>query len=89
MGWSNAQIGAEVGVSGPRISQILSAGADPDVLLAEREAALEAELVELNRHREANQRRLRVVRRALDRIAEEREARAIDRLLGLVAGPRA
>lgn len=82
-GWSNARIGAEVGLSGPRVSQILSATRDPDELLAEHEAKLQAELEELVRHEEANRRRIRAVRRALERIDEEREAARIDALLGL------
>lgn len=86
MGWSNAQIGAEVSLSGPRVSQIL-ASPDPDVALFLREAKLRAELDDRQRHAEANRHRIRVLQRTLDRIAEERESRAIDRLLGLTGEP--
>lgn len=79
-GWSTRRIGAEVGLSGARVIQILAAPAD---LVADREAALAAELDELLRHAEANRRRIRTIRRTLDRIAEEREAADIDQLLGL------
>lgn len=82
LGWSNATIGAELGISGPRVSQIL-ASPDPDAQLIVQEARLRAELDDHLRHAELNRHRIRVLRRTLDRIAEEREARAIDRLLGL------
>lgn len=80
--WSLSAIAAEVGLSDERVRQVLAAST-PEELVADRRAALAAELDELVRHREDNRRRIRVVQRALDRIDEEREAQAIDRLLGL------
>lgn len=81
-GWSLSAIAAEVGLSDERVRQVLAAST-PEELVADREAALAAELDELLRHAEAHRRRIRTVRRTLDRIDEEREAREIDRLLGL------
>ena len=81
-GWSLSAIAAEVGLSDERGRQ--GRAAPPSAqLVAAREAARDAELDELLRHAEAHRRRIRTVRRTLDRIAEEREAQAIDRLLGL------
>lgn len=82
MGWSNAQIGEAVNLSGPRVSQILSS-IDPDLALMLEEAKLQAELDDCQRHYERHRRRIRVIQRTLERIAEERQAKAIDRLLGL------
>lgn len=82
LGWSNARIGGDLGISDERVRQILKTP-DPVAQLAEQETRLQAEIDDLVRHREANRRRIRVVQRTLERIAEEREAKAIDRLLGL------
>lgn len=82
LGWSSIRIAAEVDVTDARVRQIL-AEPGPDILLAKRRAEIEAELEELNRHREMNLRRIRAVRRELDRLDEEAEALSIDRLLGL------
>lgn len=82
-GWSNARIGAEVGLTREGVRKILLGSTTPESKLAEHETKLQAELEELVRHEEANRRRIRAVRRALERIDEEREAAAIDRLLGL------
>lgn len=83
-GWAHELIAEEFGISRQRVGQILArVAADPEVQIAEHEAKLQGELEELVRHEEANRRRIRAVRRALERIDEEREARQIDRLLGL------
>lgn len=82
LGWSLLRIGEAVGLSDERVRQILKTP-DPDVELILREAKLQAELDDRLRHAEAHRQRIRVIRRTLARIAEEREARAIDRLLGL------
>ena len=85
-GWSLSEIALEVGLSRERVRQVLAEAVPVDrssVGLADRVAALAAELDELLRRREANRRRIRVIQRALDRIAEEQEAASIDRLLGL------
>ena len=81
-GWSLSAIAAEVGISDERVRQIRDTSS-PEELVADRRAVLAAELDELLRHAEVNRRRIRTVRRTLDRIDEEREAQAIDRLLGL------
>ena len=81
-GWSNAQIGAEVGLSDERIRQIRAAP-DPDEELAATERALRAEHAILRAALDDIERRRRTVARALQRIEEEREDRRIDRILGL------
>lgn len=81
-GWSLARIAGEVGLTPQRVHQILSVK-DAAALLDDHEGKLQAELEELLRHVELNRRRIRAVRRSLDRIAEEREEERIDRLLGL------
>ncbi|MEW6223174.1 MAG: hypothetical protein AB1627_00955 [Chloroflexota bacterium] len=81
-GWSNAQIGAEVGLSDERIRQIRAAP-DPEERLAEAERALRAEHAILRAAIDDIERRRRTVARALQRIEEEREDRRIDRILGL------
>lgn len=79
---SESQLAEEYGLSQPRIHQIL-AKPDPAEQVAQYEANLQAELALLVTHHERYRRRIAVVRRSLDRIAEEREAAQIDRLLGL------
>jgi hypothetical protein len=79
---SRAELADEFGLTPARISQIIGT-ADPLEELAQREVLLQAELAVLVHDHERNRRRLAVVRRTLDRIHEEREAAAIDKLLGL------
>lgn len=81
-GWSLERIGEATGISKQRVHQILNQP-DPEVELILQEARLQAELDDRLRHAEAHRQRIRTIRRTLARIAEEREARAIDRLLGL------
>lgn len=79
-----SQLAEEFGLSRPRIHQILAGReATTDDQVAELEERLQTELAELVLHHERNRRRIAVIRRSLDRIAEEREAQEIDRLLGL------
>jgi len=79
---SRAEVAEEFGLSQPRISQIAAQAADLDEVAA-LEERLQAELDELVTNHERNRRRIAVVRHSLDRIAEERQAAEIDRLLGL------
>lgn len=81
-GWSLERIAEEVGITKQRVHQILGRP-NPMAQLGELEVKLQAELDELLRHSEANRRRIRTLRRTLDRMAEEREAARIDQLLGL------
>lgn len=83
-GVSRTRIAEQLGISRPRVTQILSSPtSDVDAELIERERLLQDELAELVRHQETNRIRIRALQRTLQRIAEEREARAIDELLGL------
>lgn len=81
-GWSLERIADAVGLTKQRVHQIL-ATPDPQMALLERELLLNAEEADLMLRRQVIARRLRAVRRELDRIAEERQAHRIDRLLGL------
>ena len=76
------EIAAKVGLSRERARQI-AATPTGQAALADQETALRFELDLLVRHAEVIRRRIWVVRRALDRIAEEQEVVRIDRLLGL------
>lgn len=82
MGWTLKQIGIEVDASDEWVRLVLKAP-DPVVELALRVSTLQAELDDRQRDAETNRHRIRVIQRTLDRIDEEREALAIDRLLGL------
>lgn len=79
---SESELADEYGLTQQRIHQIV-ARPDPAEQVAQYEAMLQAELAILVAHHERNRRRIAVVRNTLDRIAEEREAAAIDKILGL------
>lgn len=81
-GWSLERIAQEVHLTKQRVHQILERP-NANSRLDQYEAELRAELETLLRDHEAHRRRIRAVRRTLDRIAEEREATRIDALLGL------
>jgi len=81
-GHSQAEIAELVGLTRPRVAQILAAP-DPELLLAEREAQLWSTLGELLSERERANRAISAIRRELDKIAGERAVASVDRLLGL------
>ncbi len=81
-GWTLSEIAREVGLSRVRVHQILREP-DVDAALDEYERALAEEHRVLVEALAAGRVRLRAIEAALRRIAEERESRRIDRLLGL------
>jgi len=81
-GHSHAEIADMVGLTRVRVTQIL-AMSDAEDLLAEREAQLFHTLDEHLSERERLNRSIAAIRRELDKIAGERAAAQIDRLLGL------
>lgn len=94
--WTLRRLGREFNLSHQRIVEILAAETttdDREVAVLERELGYRLELVDLleKRHRpdledlerEDCRSRIVVVTRALRQIAEERESRAINRLLGV------
>lgn len=86
-GWSIRDIAREVGVTHPRVVQILArcraVDRDVDAILEAEEQRLEGELAALLAEQERLGREIATRRAALRRLDEEREARRIDRLLGL------
>lgn len=88
-GLSRRQIGAQLGVSGPRVTQII--GNNPQLLRHHRRpgqvaARLHAYRQDLVRLRHATNDLAKLIRRDLRELDEELEAYAVDHLLGLRAG---
>lgn len=81
-GWSLAAIGREVGISKPRVVQILALPVTQDAITA-TEAAVRDELARVLTLVADERRRARILERQLRRLEEEREAAVIDEILGL------
>lgn len=85
-GWSNGRTAAEFGITDERVRQILASTPTPEETYEATIRAVEIELAYLAQITTAMERhaaRARALRRQLTRIEEEREARRIDKLLGL------